>query len=89
MPPRIPLHVKLDVRPLNVAPRQLRRLQPLHFLLSRSRLRGTRARGKPRDEILQLRDFLFAIGVVRFDPRTFASSPITMSSYPPYIMIVS
>ena len=67
MLPRIPLHVKLNVRPLDVAPRQLRRLQSLDFLLPRSRLRGTRARGEPRDKLLQLRNFFLAIGVVRFD----------------------
>ena len=67
MLPRIPLHIELDVRPLDVASRQLRRLQSLDFFLARSRLRGPRARGKPRDKLLQLRDFFLAIGIVRFD----------------------
>ena len=43
--------------------------KPLDFFLARSGLRGARAGGKSRDEFVQLRDFLFATGVVGFDAR--------------------
>ncbi len=44
-------------------------MQPLNFFFARGGLRGARAGGKPRDELLQLRNFLFALGIFRFDPR--------------------
>ena len=44
-------------------------LQALHFFLPRRSLRRASAGGKSRDEFIQLRDFLFALRVLRFDAR--------------------
>ena len=69
MPPGMLVHLKSNERPRDIGPRKLRGLQPLHFFFPRSSLRRTRARRKTRDELIQLRDFAFALGVFRFDAR--------------------
>ena len=69
MPAGWPLILKPDVWTLDIRFRQLRSLQPLHFLLARRNLRRPCARRKPRDEFVQLRDLLFALRVARFHAR--------------------
>ena len=68
--PRGTIHVEPDVRPLNVRPRQLGRLQPLDLLAARGDLARTGAGMEPRDEVVQLGDLLFPLLVVAFDPGT-------------------
>ena len=63
------VELKADEGPRDIRPGQIRGLQPLHFLLARSGLRGTRAGRKARDEFVQLRDLLFALGVLLLDAR--------------------
>ena len=58
-----------DIRALNVGARQLRRLQPLHFLAPRRRLTGARAGAEASDEVVELGDLLLALRVVGFDLR--------------------
>ena len=73
---RRPLHRELDVRALDVRARELGRLQPLDFLAARRRLAGARAGAEALDEVVELRDLLLALRVVRFDLVTgSASSP--------------
>ena len=59
------VHRELDVRALDVRPRQLGRLQPLDFLAARLHLARARAGGEARDEVVQLRDLLLALRVLR------------------------
>src|SRR5687767_13763263 len=63
------IHLEPDIRPLNVRPRQLRRLQPLHFLAARGRLRGPGAGAEAGDEVVQLRDLLLALRILGLDAR--------------------
>ena len=69
MPARRALHLEPDERTLDIRPRQLRSLQPLHFLLARRHLRRPRSGREPRDELIQLRDLLLALRILRFDAR--------------------
>ena len=69
MAARMLVHLKADVRTGDIRSRQFRGLQALDFFLARGGLRGTRAGRKTRDEFVQLRDFLFALRVFRFDAR--------------------
>ena len=62
-------HVKANVRPGDVGPRQLRSLDALDFFLAGHHLRGARAGREARDEFIELGDFLFAHGVFGFDAR--------------------
>ena len=66
-PSRGAVHRELDVRALDVRPGQLGGLQPLDFLAARRGLAGAGAGAEPRDEVLQLRDLLLALRVLRFD----------------------
>ena len=50
--------------------RQLGDLQTLHFLAPRLHLAGAGAGGEARDELVKLRNLLFALRVLRFDLRT-------------------
>src|ERR1035441_389275 len=59
----------LEVGARDVAARQVGGLQALHFLLARGDLAGARAGRKPGGECVELRDFLFALLVLRFDAR--------------------
>src|SRR5580704_9403717 len=67
MTPRSPLHLKPHVRSLNVGPGQLCSLYSLDFFLPRHYLRRTSAGREARDELIQLRNLLFAHGIARFD----------------------
>ena len=69
MPSGGALHVKPDVRPLDIGSGQFGGLDALDFLFARSHLRGARAGRKAGDELIELRDFLLAHGVIRFDAR--------------------
>ena len=62
-----PLHRKLDVWALDVRARQLGRLQPLDLLAARRRLACASAGAEALDEVVELRDLLLALRVVRFD----------------------
>ncbi len=64
-----PVHGELDVRALDVRPRQLGGLQPLHFLPARRHLAGARAGVEPGDEVVELRDLLLPLLVVRLHAR--------------------
>ncbi len=64
-----PLLFKLQIGTLNVRPRQLGNLQALDFLAPRLHLTGARSGGKPRDELVQLVNLLFALRILRFDLR--------------------
>ena len=64
-----PYHLEPDIRALNVGPRQIRRRQALHLLLAGVNLAGARAGRKAGDKIVQLRNLLFALLVLAFDPR--------------------
>src|SRR5208283_2035054 len=66
---RGPLLFELQVRTLDIRPRQLSDLQALDFLAPRLHLAGAGSGGKARDELVQLRNFLFALRVLRFDLR--------------------
>src|SRR5712664_765413 len=63
------LHLEANVRALDVGPGELGGLQALDFFFARGGLRGTGAGGKASDEFVELRDFLFALGVFRLDAR--------------------
>src|SRR5579859_3702308 len=63
------LHVETDVGTLNVGAGKLGSLQALDFFFARGSLRGAGAGGKAGDEFVELRDFLFTLGVFRFDAR--------------------
>ncbi len=67
MAARWPLHVESDERALDVRFREFRGLQPLDFLLARRHLRRAGTGREARDELIQLRDLLFALRVVRLD----------------------
>ena len=58
--------VKLDKRALNIRARQFVGLQPLHFLAPACHLAGTRARRESRDKLIELRNLLFALRILRF-----------------------
>ena len=64
------VHRELDVRTLNVRARQLGGLQALDFLAARLHLARTRAGGEALDEVVQLRDLLLALLVLRFEARS-------------------
>jgi hypothetical protein len=64
-----PVDRELDVRPLDVGPRQLVGLEPLDFLPARLHLARPRAGREPRDEVVQLLDLLFALRGLRLDAR--------------------
>ena len=66
---RRPLHAEADIRPLDVGPRELGGLQPLHLLAARRRLARARAGAEPGDEVVQLRDLLLALRVLGLDLR--------------------
>ena len=57
--------VKFDVGPLDVRARQLVGLQPLNLFAPARHLARPRACRKPRDELIQLRDLLFALRNLR------------------------
>ncbi len=67
------LDLKTNVRAGDIGSRQLRCLQALDFFFARSGLRGTRAGREARDEFIQLRNFLFALGIFGFDARANGS----------------
>ena len=81
--------IEPDIRALYVGARQFLRLQPLHFLLTRSHLAGARTRRKARDELVQLGDLFLALRIFASIRERICVFCITMSSYPPgYVMIV-
>src|SRR4029077_14621484 len=61
------LHLEANVGALNIRPGELGGLQALALFLARGGLRGTSAGGKAGDELVELGDFLFALGVFGFD----------------------
>src|ERR1700692_1619841 len=63
------LLLELQVRALNVGSRQLGNLQSLYFLAPRLGLAGTGSGGETGDELVQLVNLLFALSILRFDPR--------------------
>src|SRR5712664_3521541 len=69
MPARWPLDLEADERTLDIGARQLAGLEPFDLLLSRGYLARASAGRKSRDELIELRDFLIALGVLRFDAR--------------------
>ena len=68
---RRPLLLELDEWALDVRPCKFGDLQALDFLAARLHLARTRTGGKARDEFGQLRNFLFALRVLRLDLRTY------------------
>src|SRR6266404_1727009 len=61
------LHIEANVGALDIGTGELGCLQALYFFLARSGLGGAGAGGKARDEFIELRDFLFALGIFGFD----------------------
>src|SRR5208282_2610896 len=66
---RGPLLLELQVRTLDVGLRQLGNLQALDFLAPRLHLAGAGSGGEAGDELVQLRNLLFALRILRFDLR--------------------
>src|SRR5690606_41272848 len=64
-PARRPAQLAPAVGAVEVRARELGRLQPLDFLDARLHLARARARREARDELLELRDLLFALRVLR------------------------
>ena len=62
---------KLQKRTLDVRLRQFCDLQALHFFAPRLHLAGTGTGGEARNELIELRNFLFALRVLSFDLRTY------------------
>ena len=59
--------VEANVRALDVGAGEFVGLQALHFFAAAGDLRGARAGGEARDEFVELRDLLFALGVLRLE----------------------
>ena len=55
---------------MNIGPRQLSDLQTLDFLAPGLHLAGASTGGEPRDELIQLRNFLLALRILTFDLRS-------------------
>ena len=66
---RRPLLLEFDEWTRDVGSRQFRHLQAFDFLAPRLHLARPRAGGEARNEFVQLRDFLFALRVLRFNLR--------------------
>ena len=66
---RRPVLLEADVGPLDVRPGQLGGLQPLHFLAPRLHLARTGAGREALDEVVELRDLLLALFVLRLETR--------------------
>jgi hypothetical protein len=61
---------ELQIRTLDVRSGQFGDLQALYFLAPRLHLAGASAGGEARDELVELRNLLFALRVLRLDLRT-------------------
>src|ERR1700722_12630808 len=70
MPTRGLKNLESNIGARDVRPGQVRSLQSLDFLFSRSDLRGARSRSEPSDKFVQLLDLLLALRVFRLYART-------------------